>query len=71
MKFTSSPPSHADLKLLIILPERRTPKKYTYCDSRFWLILGRALMVYAKARQQNLTAEEKKAVRKLAAILKS
>jgi hypothetical protein len=29
------------------------------------------LMVYAKARQDNLTAEEKKAVRKLAAILKS
>ena len=29
------------------------------------------LMVYAKARQENLTAEEKKAMRKLAAILKS
>ena len=29
------------------------------------------LMVYAKARQGNLTAEEKKIVRKLAAILKS
>ena len=29
------------------------------------------LMVYAKARQENLTAEEKKTVRKLAAILKS
>jgi hypothetical protein len=29
------------------------------------------LMVYAKALQGNLTAEEKKAVRKLAAILKS
>ena len=29
------------------------------------------LMVYAKARQENLTAEEKKIVRKLAAILKS
>ena len=29
------------------------------------------LMVYAKARQENLTGEEKKAVRKLAAILKS
>lgn len=29
------------------------------------------LMVYAKARQENLTAEEKKAVRKLATILKS
>jgi hypothetical protein len=29
------------------------------------------LMVYAKARQENLTAEEKKAVRKLAGILKS
>ena len=29
------------------------------------------LMVYAKARQENLTAEEKKVVRKLAAILKS
>src|ERR1700732_1009058 len=29
------------------------------------------LMVYAKARQENLTAEEKKAVRKLAAILKN
>jgi hypothetical protein len=28
------------------------------------------LMVYAKARQENLTAEEKKVVRKLAAILK-
>ena len=28
------------------------------------------LMVYAKARQENLTAEEKKIVRKLAAILK-
>jgi hypothetical protein len=28
-------------------------------------------MVYAKARQENLTAEEKKAARKLAAILKS
>lgn len=29
------------------------------------------LMVYAKARQENLTVEEKKMVRKLAAILKS
>ena len=29
------------------------------------------LMVYAKARQENLTADEKKAVRKLATILKS
>jgi hypothetical protein len=29
------------------------------------------LLVYAKARQENLTAEEKKAARKLAAILKS
>jgi hypothetical protein len=29
------------------------------------------LMIYAKARQENLTAEEKKAVRKLAAVLKS
>ena len=29
------------------------------------------LMVYTKARQENLTAEEKKIVRKLAAILKS
>ena len=29
------------------------------------------LLVYAKARQDNLTAEEKKIVRKLAAILKS
>lgn len=29
------------------------------------------LMVYAKARRENLTAEEKKIVRKLAAILKS
>ena len=29
------------------------------------------LMVYAKARQENLTAEEKKIVRKLATILKS
>jgi hypothetical protein len=29
------------------------------------------LMVYAKARQENLTPEEKKVVRKLAAILKS
>ncbi|MGQ0682189.1 type II toxin-antitoxin system RelE/ParE family toxin [Bradyrhizobium sp.] len=29
------------------------------------------LMVYAKGRQENLTAEEKKIVRKLAAILKS
>jgi hypothetical protein len=29
------------------------------------------LLVYAKARQENLTAEEKKIVRKLAAILKS
>jgi hypothetical protein len=28
------------------------------------------LMVYAKARQENLSVEEKKAVRKLAAILK-
>ncbi len=28
------------------------------------------LLVYAKARQENLTAEEKKIVRKLAAILK-
>jgi hypothetical protein len=28
------------------------------------------LMVYAKARQENLTSEEKKIVRKLAAILK-
>ncbi|MBI5319025.1 MAG: type II toxin-antitoxin system RelE/ParE family toxin [Bradyrhizobium sp.] len=29
------------------------------------------LLVYAKARQENLTVEEKKIVRKLAAILKS
>jgi len=29
------------------------------------------LLVYAKAHQENLTAEEKKIVRKLAAILKS
>src|SRR5207249_2809730 len=29
------------------------------------------LLVYAKARRENLTAEEKKIVRKLAAILKS
>lgn len=29
------------------------------------------LMVYAKARQENLTAEEKKAVRKLAEMLKA
>jgi hypothetical protein len=29
------------------------------------------LMLYAKARQENLSAEEKKAVRKLAAILRS
>jgi hypothetical protein len=29
------------------------------------------LMVYAKARQENLAAQEKKAIRKLAAILKS
>ena len=29
------------------------------------------LMVYAKGRQENLTADEKKAVRKLAGILKS
>ena len=29
------------------------------------------LMVYAKARQENLTADEKRAVRKLAAVLKS
>ncbi|HEY0849466.1 MAG TPA: type II toxin-antitoxin system RelE/ParE family toxin [Bradyrhizobium sp.] len=29
------------------------------------------LMVYAKARQENLTADEKKIVRKLAGILKS
>jgi len=29
------------------------------------------LMVYAKARRENLTADEKRAVRKLAAILKS
>ena len=29
------------------------------------------LMVYAKARQENLTAQEKRIVRKLAAILKS
>jgi hypothetical protein len=29
------------------------------------------LMVYAKARQENLTAGEKQAIRKLAAILKS
>jgi len=28
-------------------------------------------MVYAKARQENLTADEKQAVRKLAEILKS
>lgn len=28
------------------------------------------LLIYAKARQENLTAEEKKVVRKLAAILK-
>ena len=28
------------------------------------------LMVYAKGRQENLTSDEKKAVRKLAAILK-
>jgi hypothetical protein len=29
------------------------------------------LMIYAKVRQENLTAEEKKIVRKLATILKS
>jgi hypothetical protein len=29
------------------------------------------LMVYAKARRENLTPEEKKAVRKLAALLKA
>jgi hypothetical protein len=29
------------------------------------------LMIYSKARRENLTADEKRAVRKLAAILKS
>jgi hypothetical protein len=32
---------------------------------------GYLLMIYTKARQENLTAKEKKIVRKLAAILKS
>jgi len=40
---------------------------YFYHDAGRPLYL---LMVYAKARQENLTADEKRAVRKLAAILK-
>ena len=39
----------------------------------FYYDLGRPLyllMVYAKARRENLTADEKRAVRKLAAVLK-
>ena len=40
---------------------------YFYHDPRRPLYL---LMVYAKARKENLTPDEKKAVRKLAAILK-
>jgi hypothetical protein len=40
---------------------------YFYHDADRPLYL---LMVYAKARRENLTADEKKAVRKLAAILK-
>jgi len=41
---------------------------YFYHDADRPLYL---LMVYAKARRENLTADEKRAVRKLAAILKS
>jgi len=41
---------------------------YFYHDARRPLYL---LMVYAKARQENLTPDEKKAVRMLAATLKS
>jgi hypothetical protein len=40
---------------------------YFYHDADRPLYL---LMVYAKARQENLTPDEKRAVRKLAAILK-
>ena len=40
---------------------------YFYHDARRPLYL---LMVYAKARQENLTPDQKKAVRMLAAILK-
>jgi hypothetical protein len=41
---------------------------YFYYDTEHPLYL---LMVYAKARQENLTPEEKRAVRNLAALLKS
>ena len=41
---------------------------YFYHDPERPLYL---LMVYARARQENLTADEKRAVRKLAAVLKS
>ncbi len=41
---------------------------YFYCDALRPLYL---LMVYAKARKEDLSAEEKRAVRKLAAILKA
>lgn len=41
---------------------------YFYHDANRPLYL---LMVYAKARRENLTPDEKRAVRKLAAILKS
>jgi hypothetical protein len=40
---------------------------YFYHDARRPLFL---LMVYAKARQENLSAEEKRTVRRLAAVLK-
>ena len=40
---------------------------YFYCDAEHPLYL---LMVYAKAERQNLSADEKRAVRKLAAVLK-
>jgi hypothetical protein len=40
---------------------------YFYCDPKRPLYL---LMVYAKAQRENLTADEKRAARKLAAFLK-
>ncbi|GAA0584722.1 type II toxin-antitoxin system RelE/ParE family toxin [Rhizomicrobium electricum] len=40
---------------------------YYYCDPRRPLYL---LMVYAKARQENLDPEEKREIRKLTAVLK-
>jgi hypothetical protein len=40
---------------------------YYYCDLRRPLYL---LLVYAKARQENLSADEKREIRKFAAIIK-